>query len=200
MAFARAIRTLIARLLSVPSRFSVDRRRPEPCYPTDVAVADLLSQAGGAIGTIGTALSGYLLKRVLKSAENADSARDIAAQAKAIADALNTTFVATRAALRLELDSHKQSVDERLHGMSTPSVGMRTPWPSRPDLGYDERVSGLLTKIEAVSSELKQERDRRVELERLVNERNKEDIERWLKLERTLGNLETLTDRKDSRR
>lgn len=165
-----------------------------------MAVTDLLLQAGGAIGTVGTALSGYLLKRVLKSAENADTAKETAAQAKAIADALNTTFVATRAALRLELDSHKQSIDERLQGMSPTSVGMRTPWPSRPDLGYDERVTGLTARIDALSSDLKQERDRRVELERMFNERNKEDIERWLKLERTLGTLESRTDQMDRRR
>ena len=164
-----------------------------------MSVTDLLSQAGSAIGTVGTALSGYLVKRVLKSAENADAALTAAKEARSLVvaatDALNTTFAATKAALRMEVDSFKDDVNSRLQRMSvSPDVGMRTPWPSRPDLGYDDRVGPLVARVETLSSQLTQTRERLKEIEGLFNDRNKEDLERWLKMERWMGQLETLTN------
>jgi len=182
-----------------------------------------LTHIGSALGPVGVAISGWLgraLTRLTSAAEeakkSADEALKAAHEAKTLAQGVAANFseskaVATgfsdlRGGLRLEMSSFKTGIEERFSQASQELRALvqklvedlerrlerdveRIVRGSRPEGVYEN--DALLVELR---SKLDHERDQRIALQEALTGHMRDGVERWLKMERFIGKIESTVE------
>jgi len=179
-----------------------------------------LTHIGSALGPVGVAISGWLgraLNRLTTAAEEAKKAADeahrAAQEAKNLAQGVATNFAEAktiaasfqdlRGGLRLEVTNLKASIEERFGQVSQELRALvqklvedlerrlerdveRIVRGSRPEGVYEN--DALLVELR---SKLDHERDQRIALQEALTGHMRDGVERWLKMERFIGKIES---------
>ena len=203
-----------------------------------MAAGDLLQQlqqVGSALGPIAAGGVGLLIRAVKSVAAGVDEAKAAAKQAagasqeaeKASKTAVGS-FEAVSRAMRMELDTFKQEVEQKIRlgidgvppvlvsalarfrrdvfdpldeRLATLEQNLRNldrmRRASRPDFGEEEETTG---RFQGLSSTLVHEQEERRALQETLTEHMKDEAQRWMTLERTLGRFEALIETWESNR
>jgi hypothetical protein len=182
-----------------------------------------LTHIGSALGPVGVAISGWVgraMARLTTAAEEgkkaADEALKVAQEAKAIAQGMATNladakavssgFSDLRGGLRLEMTNFKTGIEERFSQITQEMRTLiqklvedlerrverdveRIVRGSRPEGVYEN--DALLVELR---SKLDHERDQRIALQEALTGHMRDGVERWLKMERFIGKIESTVE------
>lgn len=158
---------------------------------------DVIREASAWLGVAGGGVATEVFRRFRSAEKTAKIALKRATDAlasneelKRRVDELAKTFESLRQGLRIELTNFEKDIEERLRNYTR---------GSRPDQFFDERhIEDLIEKLDKRVEELKadilRERGQRHALQKDIQDYNRNETESWRKLERTLGQIESMIE------
>lgn len=158
------------------------------------SLTDLLSQVGGAAGTLGSAVAGYLatqIKSIRTSAKRAREAYDGANLARAAAEAARDATDSLVRGVRLEIEHFRSEIQvASLHRpQSQPAF---TPVdPNAPTMAeVSRRLEDLAKRIDECKVDIARERNARHLLQRTLADEGREEERQWREIHRILGEIQ----------
>ena len=150
-----------------------------------MSVTDLISQVGGTIGTVGSAVATYLatqIRTVRTATAAAKKAREGAEEARDSARSILTTIETLARGVRMELDHIKTE------SFRTPVVPFDPHAPTPSEIG--RRLDELSKRLEECRSDILRERGARHAMQHTLAEESREDEKQWREFHRILGEIQ----------
>ncbi len=156
-----------------------------------MSIFDTLNQIGGAVGTLGSALAGYLaskIREVKDVAKEAKKERERAEDArKAVEGALDQVRAlaeTARRGVRLELDDRLSQLQLHHHRPTIPDGIMSAAQ-------VEARLGEIHRRLDELKNDIFHERGARHKLQAQLSQESKEEERQWDSLKDTLAQLQT---------
>ena len=160
-----------------------------------MSVFDTLNQIGGAVGSVGSILAGYLaskIREVRDYAKDAKKDRERAEKAReaveGVLDQIRAAADGVRRGLRLELEDRVPEIVSRsLAHLHRPTIPDGVPSLHQIDVRFAE----LSRRLDELKTDILHERGARHGLQRKLEDESKEEERQWKDLHRTLAEIQT---------
>jgi chromosome segregation ATPase len=172
-----------------------------------------LTHIGSALGPIGVTITGFLGRAIKQVTNDVAEAKRLATAASTLATSANTTATEAKALAQQRSDgghpafeAFKNAIDKRFADASQELRALverliaeaERRWEreverilrgSRPEGGYEN--DALLAELRTT---LEHEQEQRVALQETLTGHMKDGVERWLRMERFIGSIETTVE------
>ena len=171
-----------------------------------------LTHIGSALGPIGVTITGFLGRAIKQVTSDVAEAKRLATAASTLATTANTIATEAKALAQQRSDGHpsfdafKNAIDKRFSDASQElralvehvAAEAERRWErelerilrgSRPEGGYEN--DALLVELRTT---LEHEQEQRVALQETLTGHMKDGVERWLRMERFIGSIETTVE------